>query len=132
MLPERLTKKITKLEKEMRWVRRKVKLLVEFLEFADNINPLSFKELLNRDKEIIKALLAKGREGASTTELAVELNYLSPKTSGRTIIYRRLKRIAKISQQRRGFPMVVKVGRKWMMNFNDFSFVDEKGNRIGG
>lgn len=129
MITNNLERRVAKLEKEVKWTRRKVKKIAEHLEFADNLNPLSLPDLLERDKEILSALLPKSREGASTTELARELNYHLPKTSGRTIIYRRLRYIAKISQRKKGFPIIVKIGRKWAMNFDDFSFIDKKGQR---
>lgn len=129
-LTSELERRVSRLEKEVRWVRRKMKRVAEQLELADNLNPLSLPDLLPRDHEIIKVLMASGRDGLSTTGIAKSLNYNLPETSGRTIVYRRLRRIAKISQRKKGFPILIRAGRQWRMNFDDFSFITETGERV--
>ena len=82
--------------------------------------------LMNRDKKILYALHKYGLEGTSTLQLAQDIGLNKPETSGRTIVLRRLYRIQKVSLRMKGAPLVVRVGRKWSLNFDDFTFALER------
>jgi DNA-binding Lrp family transcriptional regulator len=76
-------------------------------------------ELNNVDKEIIKYLQKK--KLATTTEIASGIGLQNPETVGRVIVWKRIKKIVKVSNAREGAPLIVKVGRKWAINTEDFS-----------
>lgn len=74
------------------------------------------------DKRILKHLLGCEYRGATTTEMARALGLDNPESSGRTIIWRRLKRIEKISIRLKGMPIVITSVKRWLMNYDEFHF----------
>jgi len=88
-----------------------------------------WKDFSDRDKAILDTLLRKGREGSTTTEIAKELNLPEPETSGRTIVYVRLKRIERISKHIKGISIVVPERKRWYLNYTDFSFPEVNEQR---
>ena len=113
-------------EKRLRKIEADLELVPVITSFAD------WKSLRDRDKQILYALHKYGLEGASTLELAKDINLSKPETSGRTIVLRRLLRIQKISIRLKSFALVLKVGKKWALNFDDFAFnlKEEKRNEV--
>lgn len=99
---------------------RKIKALLELLPTITSFD--DWKTLRSRDKQILTALFKYNVTGAKTLQLARDIAIKKPETSGRTIVYRRLKRIQEISLRLKGAPLVVQVGRNWALNFEDFSF----------
>jgi len=82
--------------------------------------------LTELDKGILKHLLAKTFDGATTKEMAEVLQLNKPETSGRTIVWRRLKRIQNISKRMKGAPIVISERKRWVMNFDEFTFKEAK------
>jgi len=121
-----MTKAVAKLEKSIERLHARLKRVEEVLELSDTIVSFDWKEFSERDRAILKALLRKGPEGATTTELALELDLPEPETSGRTIVYTRLKRIERISKRIKGLPIVVSERKRWYLNYTDFSFPQAK------
>lgn len=108
-------RRITRLERDMKRVK-------ELLEMSSPINPLEWNELNDLDKSILKFLYKKKFAGATTSEIAAGIGLQSAETSGRVIVWKRLKRILKVSKEKEGIPLVMKEGRKWKLNFDDFTF----------
>lgn len=70
--------------------------------------------------------MAKTFDGATTKEMAEVLQLNKPETSGRTIVWRRLKRIQNISKRMKGAPIVISERKRWVMNFDEFTFKEAK------
>jgi len=124
-IPKQLEGRITRLERELKKV-------LDFLELSSTVDPFNWQDLTKADKTIIRCLLAKKYEGATTTRIADELGMDKPKTTGRAIIWRKLRRIQRISKRMKGAPIVIPYLKRWVMNYDEFTFkrVDEKD--LGG
>lgn len=101
---------------------RRLKRIEEVLEFSPAVTSFDWKDFSDRDKDILAVLLEAGREGTTTTEVATKLELLNPETSGRAVVWKRLRRVEKISVQIKGFPLVRLVRKRWSLNFDDFTF----------
>ncbi len=120
-------RKIKQLEIKVESIHKRLRRVEADLEMLPTVT--SFDEwttLTERDRRILAALPSYGFEGASTLQLAKDISLNKPKTSGRTIVLRRLYRIQKVSTKMKGAPLVLSVGRKWSLNFDDFSFALEE------
>jgi len=115
------------LESRLRRIEERLKRIEDTIELSPVVTTFDWKDFSDRDKEILKYLYQKGREGATTTEIAEELGFPNPETSGRTIAYRRLKRIERISRRIKGLPIVLYEMKRWSLNFQDFNFVIKEG-----
>lgn len=117
---------VKELRKEVEALKKQVKEIQQILEMAPVINDFDWVEFNERDKQILNQLHVSGKDGATTTFLAQVLGLHHPDKSGRTIIYRRLKRIEKISRFRKGQPIVKPSFKKWYLNFDEYQFTMEK------
>jgi hypothetical protein len=115
-------KRLEELEKRVRRVEKEIKNIKEVLELAPVVNPLRWDIFTDLEKAIIQYLLDKKFEGATTTEMARKLNLPSPEGSGRVIVWRRLRRIQRLSKRKKGVPIVVYESKRWFMNYEEFSF----------
>lgn len=116
------------LERRVRELEKDVKKIKEILQLAEVLNPITWEVFNDRQRRIIKYLLSKKYAGATTTEIAKAIGLDNPK-SGRTIIWRELKRIQRISKRMKGDPIVVCEGKRWTMNYDDFTFEDVENDR---
>ena len=105
---------------------RRLKRIERVLEFLPTVTSFDWKDFWVRDKAILSTLLKAGRRGITTTEIARELGLENPETSGRAIVWKRLRRIEKISIQLKGFPLVRLARKRWSLNYDDFSFAIKK------
>lgn len=112
---EKIEKRVAKLERDMKKVK-------ELLEMSTPIKPLEWSELSDLDKKILRFLYEKKLAGATTTQIAIGIGLERAETSGRVIVWKRLKRINRVSKEREGSPILVKEGRRWFLNFDDFTF----------
>ena len=110
------------LESRLKRIEERLKRIEDILELSPTIVSFDWKEFNERDKEILEYLYCKGREGATTTEIATNLRFPNPESSGRTIVYRRLKRIERISRRIKGLPIVIYEAKRWFLNYDDFDF----------
>jgi hypothetical protein len=109
---KRIKERLSKLERDMKRVK-------EILELSTPLNVFEWPELNELDKKIIRFLYKK--KLATTTEIAAGMGLYNPERVGRVIVWKRLKRIVKISQAKEGNSLLVKIGRKWALNFEDFT-----------
>jgi hypothetical protein len=109
---KRIKERLSKLERDMKRVK-------EILELSTPLNVFEWPELNELDKKIIRFLYKK--KLATTTEIAAGMDLYNPERVGRVIVWKRLKRIVKISQAKEGNSLLVKIGRKWALNFEDFT-----------
>ena len=114
--------KLKKIEDRMERLEKEMKKVKEILELSPITDPLSWEILTEEEKRIVEYLLKKKFEGATTTEIAEALNMDSPTKSGRVIIWRRLKRVQRISKRSQGAPLVICEGKRWFMNYDQYSF----------
>lgn len=114
-----------KLERRIERIEERLKRIEDVLELSAMVVSFDWKDFSERDKTILKFLLEK-REGASTTEIAEGLAFSEPETSGRTIVYTRLKRIERISKRVKGLPLVISERKRWYLNYDDFNFPEVK------
>jgi len=119
---------VAKLERRLRRIEDRLKRIEDTLELSETITSFEWKDFSERDKAILHTLLEKGREGASTTEIANALNLEAPETGGRTIVYTRLKRVERISRRIKGTPIVICERKRWYLNYDDFDFPEVKKN----
>jgi hypothetical protein len=70
----------------------------------------------------ILSLLYKNQPGLTTTQIATELNMINPQGSGRVIVRRKLLKAIRVSKRIRGAPIVVRSGRHWQLNYDEFAF----------
>lgn len=119
----------TSLDARLKRIEGRLKKLEDLAEITPSVVSFNWEGLTKRDKTILHFLRMVGREGATTTEIAAALQLPSPQKSGRTIVYRRLKRIEKISRRHEGLSVVVYADRKWSLNFNEFTFKGEEGEK---
>lgn len=123
-----MPRSIAKLEKRVGQIHARLKRVEDLLELSNMVASFDWKDFSERDKAILDTLLRKGPEGTTTTEIARELGLPEPETSGRTIVYTRLKRIERISKRIKGIPIVVPERKRWFLNYSDFSFPEVKKN----
>ena len=124
------TQHVSKIETRLRTVEKDVRKIKATLEMTSPIDPLNWLMkgqntpfFIEFDKQIIQLLLYCGENcGLSTTELAKELK-IENIDSGRVMVWRRLKQIAKRSKARTGYPIVITENKRWHMNYDEFSFV---------
>jgi len=114
-----------KLERRVQRIEERLKRIEDVLELSPMVVSFDWKDFSDRDKAILNFLLSK-REGASTTEIAEALEFSEPETSGRTIVYTRLKRIERISKRLKGSPLVISERKRWYLNYDDFNFPEVK------
>lgn len=119
---------VSKLERRVERIEERLKRIEDSLELSPMITTFDWKDFSERDKTILTFLLNKGREGATTTEIAVGLNFSEPETSGRAIVYVRLKRIERISKRLKGSPIILCERKRWYLNYDDFNFPEVKGD----
>jgi hypothetical protein len=123
---------VAKIERRFRRFEERLKRIEDVLELSETVTSFDWKDFSERDKAILNALLERGREGASTTEIAEALNLEAPEAGGRTIVYTRLKRIERISRRLKGAPIVMSERKRWYLNYDDFNFpVVRKDERVG-
>ena len=118
------------LERRLKLIEERLKRIEDELRLSPEIVSFNWKDFTERDKAILNYLLQKEREGATTTEIAEALGFPKPETSGRTIVYRRLKRIERVSRRIKGFPIVVYQSKRWMLNYDDFRFEMKSENEL--
>jgi len=114
-LPARLQSRLKRLE-------QRIKRIEDILEISPTIVSFDWKDFSYRDRMILNILLEKGREGATTTQIAEQMGFDDPEGSGRVIVYRRLKRIERISRRIKGFSIVLYDHKRWSLNYDDFQF----------
>jgi hypothetical protein len=127
-----VTYEIKKLEKRVQKLERDMKRVKEELELTTMLDPYKWPELNEVDKKIISYLQQK--KLATTSEVASGIGLQNPETVGRVIVWKRIKKIVKISKAREGAPLIVPVGRRWSINTEDFSITlpVEKGGEEKG
>lgn len=111
----------TKTERQINRLEKRVKQIEDILELSPAVTSFNWKQFMPIDKKILVSLLNK-REGATTTELADELGFSDPVGSGRVIVYRRLKRIERVTARAKSFSFVITANRRWFLNFDDYNF----------
>lgn len=112
------------MEKRLERLEARVKRIERELELGGVVVSFDgWTDFTERDKAILNTLLQKNRKGATTTEIAETIGLEAPETSGRTIVYTRLKRIARISNRLKGAPIVVSERKRWYLNYDEFDFV---------
>lgn len=109
----KLKERVTRLEKKVRKINDVLALLPE------TVNLLSYKQFDFLDKQILTQLLSN--KTYSTTELARRI-----KNVHRTKVWRRLKKIQRVSSKLKGDSFVVfePSSKKWMLNTEEFEFKD--------
>jgi len=110
------------LEQKVAFLEKRMKEVMKMLQMVPVVAPWEWDSFLKQDRAILKVLVKAGREGLTTTEIAKVLGLESPEGSGRVMVYKRLKRIAKISERTKGTSFVISDGRRWVMNFDDYEF----------
>lgn len=110
------------IEERMKNAEKRIKRLEDQLELSANVQSFDWKDFSDRDKQNLEQLLSIGKEGATTTVLAVNQNYDKPETSGRVKVYRSLRHIERISRKLKGIPIVVCERKKWSLNYDDYQF----------
>ena len=110
------------LERKVAFLEKRMKEVMKFLQMVPVVAPWEWESFLEKDRVILKVLVRSDREGLTTTEIAKALSLESPEGSGRVMVYKSLKRIAKISERMKGTPFVISDGRRWVMNFDDYEF----------
>jgi len=114
-----MSSELRKLAESYKRLERKVKRIEDELALLpESIDPLTWKSLDPLDKEILGLLLHKG-VSLSTTELADKL-----KGVHRTKVWRRMKKISKLSRKLKGDTIVLfdPSTKKWSMNTEEFDF----------
>ncbi len=110
------------LESRLKRIEDRLKRIGDILELSPTITTFEWKDFNERDKGILNYLLRKERQGATTFEIAEAISLNAPETSGRTIVYRRLKRIERISRRIKGISIVIPERKRWYLNYDDFQF----------
>lgn len=113
---------MSRLEERVKNLESRVKRIEDQLELSPAVVSFDWTEFSDRDKAILNFLLGKDRAGGTTTEIAQGLEMSEPETSGRVKVYRRLKRIERVSRKLKGLPIVNYERKKWSLNFDDFQF----------
>jgi len=110
------------MEQRVAFLEKRVKEIMKFLAMVPIVAPWEWESFSEQDKAILKVLVRAGRGGLTTTGIAKALGLESPEGSGRVMVYKRLKRITKISERMKGAPLVLPDGRQWIMNWDDYDF----------
>lgn len=107
----KLKERVTRLERKVRKISDALALLPE------TVDPLSWKQFDLLDKQILTQLLSN--KPYSTVELAHKI-----KNVHRTKVWRRLKKIQKVSLKLKGDSIVVfdPSTKKWALNTEEFEF----------
>jgi len=113
---------MSRIEERIKNLESRVKRIEDQLEMSPIVVSFDWSEFSERDKAILNFLLKKGRAGGTTTEIAYGLEMNEPETSGRVKVYRRLKRIERISRKLKGSPIVTYERKRWSLNYDDFQF----------
>lgn len=113
---------LAQIEQDVALLKKRVRELMKLAEMVPIVAPWEWESFLEQDKAILKVLVKAGREGKTTTDIARALDLESPEGSGRVMVYKRLKRITKISERLKGASIVLSDGRRWVMNFDDYDF----------
>jgi len=116
---------VAKFERRLERLEARVKRIEKELEIGGMVVTFDWKDFYQKDREILNFLLQKGREGATTTEIAQAVGFDAPETSGRTLVYAKLKRIERISNRLKGAPIIIMDRKRWFLNFEEFDFVGE-------
>lgn len=116
-----------KLERRIARLERDVKRVKELLELSASVNPFEWSELNDLDRKILQFLYERKLAGATTTQIAVGVGLENAETSGRVIVWKRLKKIVRVSKEREGVSILAKEGRRWLLNFDDFTFTFQSG-----
>lgn len=113
-----LERRIKKLETRV----RKISDLVGFL--PPRINPYTWKELTQRDVEVLKFLIGQPKSKRfTTTQIAKEIKLPKPATTGRVHVYNSLKRIQRIGRKKRKRILDFDRKRKtWALNRYDYMY----------
>jgi len=114
--------RLAKLSARVRRLEREVRRIKEVLELTKPFNPFDWEELSPLEKEIFRHLLKRGWKGDTATNMAKLFGVPNPETSGRVKVYRKLRRIEKISMKKEGVPIVVLEGKRWLANFTEYDF----------
>lgn len=117
-------------ESRFKNIENRLKRIEDVLEFSPSIASFDdWIDFTDRDKKILFILLNKERQGASTTAIATELGMEVPEGTGRVLVYKRLKRIERVSRKIKGMPIVLYEKKKWSLNFDDFQFNIKEDNK---
>ena len=114
-----MSSELRKLQESQKRLERKVKRIEDVLALLpESIDPLTWTSLDQLDKEILNMLLHKGA-AYSTSEIAEQL-----KDVHRTKVWRRMKKISKLSRKLKGDTIVLfdPSSKKWSMNVEEFDF----------
>jgi hypothetical protein len=115
------------IENRFKNIEARLKRAEDILEISNTVTSFNWKGFTERDIAILKVLYQKMKTGASSVELAIILNLKSPQKSGRTIIYRRLRRIEAITRREKGQPIVIQERKKWYLNMDEYQFKITEG-----
>lgn len=113
---------MSRLAERVKNLENRVKRLEDELEISPSIASFDWEGFSDRDKAILRFLLSSERKGMTTTKIAEGLNMHEPETCGRVKVYRRLKRIERVSRKIKGLPIVLYEKKRWSLNFDDFQF----------
>jgi hypothetical protein len=72
--------------------------------------------------EAVLYYLLHNPEGVTTSKIAEMLNYQNPTSTGRVIVRRILLRICKVSKRVKSAPIIIRVGKHWKLNYDEFDF----------
>jgi len=115
------------IENRFKNIEARLKRAEDILEISNTVTSFNWKGFTERDIAILKVLYQKMKTGANSVELAIILNLKSPQKSGRTIIYRRLRRIEAITRREKGQPIVIQERKKWYLNMDEYQFKITEG-----
>lgn len=116
---------VKKLRSDVDNLKRDMKQVKDLLDLSAIVDPLTWKDLSDLDRLILKALLAAGHAGMETPALAQAcgLPYRGKeRAKGRHAIWQQLRKIRKISYRLKGDYIVLLESRRWRMNWEDFTF----------
>jgi len=119
-----IMRRVRKVEKEQQQQKHDLKRVKDILEMSSVVNPLAWKDFTDLDRQILKFLLEQKFKGATSTEIAQNIDLEAPKVSGRVKVWHRLKRMQRVSIRMKGDPIVILQRKRWHMNFEDFTFKD--------
>jgi len=115
------------IENRFKNIEARLKRAEDILEISNTVTSFNWKGFTERDIAILKVLYQKMKTGASSVELAIILNLKSTQKSGRTIIYRRLRRIEAITRREKGQRIVIQERKKWYLNMDEYQFKITEG-----
>jgi len=103
-------------------IEARLRRVERILEPHPSIVSFDWKDFTDRDELLLNTLLQKGRKGLTTPKLARAIGLKKPETSGRSIVYRRLRQIERVSKRLKGSSIVIYNKKRWSLNFDEFSF----------